>query len=75
MTLVNEGTIIASGSHALDIDTGANPSGRQQRHARGCRGSWAAFWCMGTSPIPACCRLDGGALTIDGNVSGSGSRP
>jgi hypothetical protein len=70
MTLVNEGTIIADGSNALVIDTGANVitnSGTLQSTGTG---GLVIYSDVANSGL---LWADGGNVTIHGNVSGSGS--
>ncbi len=70
LTLLNEGTIIADGSNALVIDTGANiivNSGTLQSTGSG---GLVIYSDVSNSGL---LRADGGNLTVHGNVSGAGS--
>ncbi|QQN64690.1 VCBS domain-containing protein [Bradyrhizobium diazoefficiens] len=70
MTLVNDGTIIATGANSLDIDTGTNAiinSGTLE--ATGAGGLSIHSDVVNTGVLWA----DGGNVSIDGNVSGNGS--
>ena len=70
MTLINEGTIIATGTNALDIDTGTNVvinSGTLEATGSGGLSS------MEMSRIPGLLWANGGNVTVTGNVTGDGS--
>ena len=70
MMLVNEGTIIAAGITALEIDTGANAvvnSGTLEATGSG------GLFVHGDVANDGLLWANGGDLTIDGNVSGNGS--
>ena len=70
MTLVNDGTIVADGTNALDIDTGSNAvvnSGTLE--ATGAGGLEVHSDLANNGQIWA----NGGNITLDGNVSGGGS--
>ena len=70
LTLHNKGTIIASGSNALTIDTGANAVVNS-----GTLGATGSGGLVIHSDIANSGLLwaNGGSITIDGNVSGTGS--
>jgi hypothetical protein len=70
LTLVNQGTIIASGSNALNIDTGANMivnSGTMEATGSG------GFVLQGNVSNSGLLWANGGNITVEGNVTGSGS--
>jgi hypothetical protein len=70
MTLVNEGTIVADGAHALDINTGANTvvnSGTLE--ATGTGGLVVDSGVANSGVLWA----NGGNITVNGDVSGSGT--
>jgi hypothetical protein len=70
LTLINDGTIVATGTHALVIDTGANlitNSGTLQSTGTG---GLVIYSDVSNSGL---LWADGGNLTVHGNVSGSGS--
>jgi hypothetical protein len=70
MALINEGTIIATGINALDIDTGTNTitnSGTVE--ATGTGGLVIHSDIINTGVLWA----NGGNVTVDGNVSGTGT--
>jgi len=70
MVLVNEGTIIATGTNALDIDTGANAvTNTGTIEATGTGGLVVHSDVVNTGLLWA----NDGNVTIDGNVSGNGS--
>ncbi|MCK1586262.1 VCBS domain-containing protein [Bradyrhizobium sp. 169] len=70
MVLVNEGTIIATGTNALDIDTGANAvTNTGTIEATGTGGLEVHSDLVNTGVLWA----NGGNVTIDGNVSGNGT--
>ncbi|WP_326956060.1 beta strand repeat-containing protein [Bradyrhizobium sp. WU425] len=70
MVLVNEGTIIATGTNALDIDTGANAvTNPGTLEATGTGGLEVHSDLINTGVLWA----NGGNVTIDGNVSGNGT--
>jgi len=70
MVLVNEGTIIATGTNALDIDTGANAvTNSGTIEATGTGGLEVHSDLINTGVLWA----NGGNVTIDGNVSGNGT--
>ncbi|OSI83469.1 VCBS domain-containing protein [Bradyrhizobium canariense] len=70
MVLVNEGTIIATGTNALDIDTGANAvTNTGTIEATGTGGLEVHSNLVNTGVLWA----NGGNVTIDGNVSGNGT--
>ncbi|MCK1272807.1 VCBS domain-containing protein [Bradyrhizobium sp. 84] len=70
MGLVNEGTIIATGTNALDIDTGANAvTNPGTLEATGTGGLEVHSDLINTGVLWA----NGGNVTIDGNVSGNGT--
>ncbi|MGY3364437.1 VCBS repeat-containing protein [Bradyrhizobium sp. GM2.4] len=69
MVLVNEGTIIATGTNALDIDTGSNAvTNPGTLEATGTGGLEVHSDLINTGVLWA----NGGSVTIDGNVSGNG---
>ncbi|WP_377827446.1 VCBS domain-containing protein [Bradyrhizobium lupini] len=70
MVLVNEGTIIATGTNALDIDTGSNAvTNTGTLEATGIGGLEVHSDLINTGVLWA----NGGNVTIDGNVSGNGT--
>jgi hypothetical protein len=70
MVLVNEGTIVATGTNALDIDTGANAvTNTGTLEATGTGGLEVHSDIINTGVLWA----NGGNVTIDGNVSGNGT--
>ncbi|MCD9826395.1 VCBS domain-containing protein [Bradyrhizobium diazoefficiens] len=70
MTLVNEGTIIATGTNSLDIDTGTNAiTNSGTFEATGAGGLVIHSDVINTGVLWA----NDGDVTIDGNVSGNGS--
>jgi hypothetical protein len=70
MALVNEGTIIATGTNSLDIDTGTNiVTNSGTIEATGTGGLAIHSDIINTGVLWA----NGGNLTVDGNVSGNGS--
>ncbi|OSI44363.1 VCBS domain-containing protein [Bradyrhizobium canariense] len=70
MVLVNEGTIIATGTNALDVDTGANAvTNTGTIEATGTGGLEVHSDLVNTGVLWA----NGGNVTIDGNVSGNGT--
>ncbi|WP_368509021.1 VCBS domain-containing protein [Bradyrhizobium lupini] len=70
MVLVNEGTIIATGTNALDIDTGSNAvTNTGTLEATGTGGLEVHSDLINTGVLWA----NGGNVTIDGNVSGNGT--
>ncbi|MCK1504295.1 VCBS domain-containing protein [Bradyrhizobium sp. 18] len=70
MVLVNEGTIIATGTNALDIDTGSNAvTNPGTLEATGTGGLEVHSDLINTGVLWA----NGGNVTIDGNVSGNGT--
>jgi T1SS-143 domain-containing protein len=70
LTLVNEGTIIASGSHALVIDTGVNAvSNTGTLEATGTGGLHIHGDVVNNGLLWA----NGGDVNLDGNVSGTGT--
>ncbi|MDH2348927.1 Ig-like domain-containing protein, partial [Bradyrhizobium sp. SSUT77] len=70
MVLVNEGTIIATGTNALDIDTGSNAvTNTGTLEATGTGGLEVHSDIINTGALWA----NGGNVTIDGNVSGNGT--
>ncbi len=70
MTLVNEGTIVATGSNALVIDTGGNTIvNTGTLEATGSGGLVVHSSIANDGTLWA----NGGAVTLDGDVSGSGS--
>ncbi|MFK4723649.1 VCBS repeat-containing protein [Bradyrhizobium niftali] len=70
MVLVNEGTIIATGTNALDIDTGANAvTNSGTIEATGTGGLEVHSDIINTGVLWA----NGGNVTIDGNISGAGT--
>jgi len=70
MTLVNEGTIIATGTNSLDIDTGTNAiTNSGTFEATGAGGLVIHSDVINTGLLWA----NDGDVTIDGNVSGNGS--
>jgi hypothetical protein len=70
MTLVNEGTIIADGSNALDIDTGGNAVVNSGTIEATGSGSLVVHSDLDNSGQVW---ANGGNVTLDGNVSGNGS--
>ena len=70
LTLHNKGTIIASGSNALTIDTGAN--GVVNSGTLGATGS-GGLVIHSDIANSGLLWANGGSITIDGNVSGTGS--
>ncbi|MDL2402063.1 DUF5801 repeats-in-toxin domain-containing protein [Rhizobium mayense] len=70
LTLVNEGTIIADGSHALVIDTGVNAvSNTGTMEATGTGGLDIHSGVVNDGTLWA----NGGNINLEGNVSGSGT--
>ncbi|MHC2273866.1 hypothetical protein ACVME8_000477 [Bradyrhizobium diazoefficiens] len=70
MVLVNEGTIIATGTNTLDIDTGSNAvTNTGTLEATGAGGLEVHSDLINTGVLWA----NGGNVTIDGNVSGNGT--
>ena len=70
LTLVNHGTIIASGANALEIDTGANVvfnSGTLEATGTGGLAIDSNLWNTGVL------WANNGNITVEGNVSGDGS--
>jgi VCBS repeat-containing protein len=70
LTLHNKGTIIASGSNALTIDTGANVVINSGTLGATGSGGLAIHSDIADSGL---LWANGGSITIDGNVSGTGS--
>jgi hypothetical protein len=70
MTLVNEGSIIATGSNALVIDTGANTIVNSGTLEAAGSGGLALHSDVANDGV---LWANGGNLTVDGDVSGSGS--
>jgi hypothetical protein len=69
MTLVNEGTIIATGTNALDIDTGANTiTNSGTLEATGTGGLVIHNDLINTGVLWANC----GNVTVDGSITGAG---
>ena len=70
MVLVNEGTIIATGTNAFDLDTGSNAvTNNGTLEATGTGGLEVHSDLINTGVLWA----NGGNVTIDGNVSGNGT--
>jgi hypothetical protein len=70
MILINEGTIIATGTNSLDIDTGTNAvTNSGTLEATGIGGLSIHSDIINTGVLWA----NGGDVTIDGNVSGNGT--
>jgi len=70
MVLVNEGTIIATGTNSLDIDTGTNAvTNSGTLEATGAGGLLIHSDVINTGSLWA----NGGNVMVDGNVSGNGS--
>jgi large repetitive protein len=70
LTLRNNGTIVASGSNALKIDTGANGVVNSGTLRATGSGGLVIHSDVANSGL---LWANGGSITIDGNVSGSGS--
>jgi hypothetical protein len=76
MILVNEGSIIATGTNSLDIDTGTNAvTNTGTLEATGAGGLVIHSDVVNNSDSlhPGLIWANGGNMTIDGNVSGNGS--
>src|SRR6185437_14347429 len=70
MTLVNEGTIVADGNNALDIDTGSNAVVNSGTLEATGSGGLIVHSDLDNSGL---LWANGGNVTLDGNVSGDGS--
>ena len=70
MTLINEGTIIATGDHPLVIDSGSNPIVNSGTLEAGSDGSLIVDSAVKNSGL---IWANGGTLTLNGEVTGSGT--
>jgi hypothetical protein len=70
MTLVNQGTIIADGTHALDIDTGSNAIANSGTLEATGTGGLVVHSDLANDGL---LWANNGSVTLDGNVSGTGS--